>query len=413
MSEDARKRLARLFEELADAVESGASLPNLAEGVGGRRLRIGLTVLGSEHGPGEIIGGARSALRSCIDLEVALIGPAKLAKPVRGVPCICLYPAASEEEQHRQMERLLDAGEIDACVTMHYNFPIGVSTVGRVVTPGKGREMFIATTTGTSGTERVGNMIRNAVYGIIAAKASGVAEPTVGVLNIDGARQVERALRKLSDAGYPIGFAESARAGGGAVMRGNDLLMATPDVMICDSLTGNLLMKVLSAGSTGGSYESAGYGYGPGIGEGYTRTILIISRASGAPVVAGGIRYASDLVRGGILSVAEAEFAAAHKAGWPDIGFRDGERMRGRPVLRQAAEEAVPSGTESLEPPPKKVVTCDIAGVDILQLEAAVELLWSAGIYAETGMGCTGPVVMVADEDVLASRKALKSGGYL
>jgi hypothetical protein len=413
MSENAKKRLARLFEGLADSVESGAGLADLAEGANGRRLRIGLTVLGSEHGPGEIIDGARSALCSCPDLQVALIGPAKLTKPVRDDPHMCLYPAASEKEQHRQMERLLDAGEIDACVAMHYNFPIGVSTVGRVVTPGRGREMFIATTTGTSGTERVGNMIRNAVYGIIAAKASGVAEPTVGVLNIDGARQVERALRKLSDSGYPIGFAESARAGGGAVMRGNDLLMATPDVMVCDSLTGNLLMKVLSAGSTGGCYESVGYGYGPGIGEGYTRTILIISRASGAPVVAGAIRYASDIVRGGILSVAEAEFAAAHRAGWPDVRPPNGEEMFGRQVSPQAAEKAGTPGTESVEPPPEKVVTCDIAGVDILQLEAAVRLLWSAGIYAETGMGCTGPVVMVADEDARAARKALESGGYL
>ncbi|MDD2201665.1 MAG: glycine/sarcosine/betaine reductase complex component C subunit alpha [Firmicutes bacterium] len=413
MSEDARKRLARLFEELADAVEIGAGLPNLAEGVDGRRTRIGLTVLGSEHGPGEIIDGARSALRSCLDLEVALIGPGKLGKPVKGMPRLCLYPAANETQQHRQMECLLDAGEIDACVTMHYNFPIGVSTVGRVVTPGKGREMFIATTTGTSGTERVGSMIRNAVYGIIAAKASGVVKPTLGVLNIDGARQVERALKKLSDVGYAIDFAESARSGGGAIMRGNDLLMATPDVMICDSLTGNLLMKVLSAASTGGSYESSGYGYGPGIGEGYARIILIVSRASGAPVVASAIRYAFGLVRGGILSVAETEFAAAHKAGWPDLGLLDGGGMHARRVLQQVEEEAQSSGTESLEPPPKKVVTCDIAGVDILQLEAAVGLLWSAGIYAEAGMGCTGPVVMVADEDVRAARKALESGGFL
>ena len=37
------------------------------------------------------------------------------------------------------------------------------------------------------------------------------------------------------------------RADGGSVMRGNDLPMGTPDVMVVDSLTGNLFMKVFSA----------------------------------------------------------------------------------------------------------------------------------------------------------------------
>ena len=95
------------------------------------------------------------------------------------------------------MEEMLDNGEIDACVTMHYNFPIGVSTVGRVVTPGRGKEMIIATTTGTSSPHRVEAMVKNGIYGIITAKAMGIENPTVGILNVDGARQVERAFNEL------------------------------------------------------------------------------------------------------------------------------------------------------------------------------------------------------------------------
>ena len=38
--------------------------------------------------------------------------------------------------------------------------------------------------------------------------------------------------------------------------------------MVTDSLTGNILMKMMSSYCTGGSYEAVGYGYGPGIGEG-------------------------------------------------------------------------------------------------------------------------------------------------
>ena len=59
-------------------------------------------------------------------------------------------------------------------------------------------------------------------------------------------------------------------------MRGNDLLMGTPDVMVTDSLTGNLFMKIFSSYTTGGDYEAEGYGYGPGVGENYDRRVLIL-----------------------------------------------------------------------------------------------------------------------------------------
>ena len=188
--------------------------------------------------------------------------------------------AENEDEAHKTMEQLLGQREIDGAVTMHYPFPIGVSTVGRVATPGRGREIFLATTTGTSSTDRVEGMVKNAVYGIITAKACGIAHPTVGILNVDGARQTEADLKQLQENGYEFSFASSARSDGGSVMRGNDLLSGSCDVMVTDPLTGNLLMKTMSAFTTGGSYESTGYGYGPGIGEEYDRLVLIVSRAS-------------------------------------------------------------------------------------------------------------------------------------
>ena len=55
--------------------------------------------------------------------------------------------------------------------------------------------------------------------------------------------------------------------------------------MINDTLTGNLLMKVFSSFTTGGSYEAQGFGYGPVLEKIMIETILIISRASGTPVV--------------------------------------------------------------------------------------------------------------------------------
>ena len=90
-------------------------------------------------------------------------------------------------------------------------------------------------------------MIKNAIYGIITAKACGNAAPSVGILNVDGARQTEKALKQLKEQGYDITFAESSRADGGCVMRGNDVLQASPDIMVTDSLTGNILVKMLSS----------------------------------------------------------------------------------------------------------------------------------------------------------------------
>ena len=46
---------------------------------------------------------------------------------------------ADDEEGHKKMEEMLANGEVDGAVTMHFPFPIGVSTVGRVVTPAKGK----------------------------------------------------------------------------------------------------------------------------------------------------------------------------------------------------------------------------------------------------------------------------------
>ncbi|KAB3530177.1 glycine reductase, partial [Alkaliphilus pronyensis] len=302
-NKELKQMIGKTFNDIANAIETGEFR---------KQIRIGLTTLGSEKGIANLVQGGEIAAKTAAGYQVVLIGP-KVETQLE------IQEANTEEEMHKKMEELLDTGYIDACVTMHYNFPIGVSTVGRVITPGRGKELYIATTTGTSSPHRTEAMVKNALNGIIAAKATGIKNPTVGILNVDGARQVERALKELNTNGYQVNFTESGRSDGGSVMRGNDLLLGTPDVMIQDTLTGNLLMKMFSAYTTGGDYEATGYGYGPGLGEGYERTILILSRASGTPVVANAIKYAAELVKGNVKEVAKQEFAAAKKAKLEEI----------------------------------------------------------------------------------------------
>lgn len=383
MAQNVQKMIAETFLEMAHGVKSGSY---------GRRPRVALTGMGSEHGEANAMEAAVAASREGID--VYYIGTLE----ADGVTTVRV---SDDEEGHRRMDELLETGAVDGAVTMHYPFPIGVSTVGRVVTPARGREMFIANTTGTSSADRIEGMILNAVYGIIAAKACGISEPSVGILNVDGARQTEKALRELAAGGYPIRFAESGRADGGCVMRGNDVLGGTPDILVTDSLTGNVLVKMLSAFQTGGSYEAAGCGYGPGIGEGCGRLVMIVSRASGAPVIAGAIRYAAQLIRGRMFETAAAEFAAARKAGLDRI------------LSERKAAAAPASKTEAVKAPPAEVVTAQIAGIEVMDLEDGVAALWKEGIYAESGMGCTGPIIRVSEGKLEKAVAVLEAAGFI
>lgn len=382
---DVQTMVSKVFQELADALETGSFGP---------KTRVGVTLLGSEHGVEEVLAGAELAQKRDNSIEVVVIGPdvdTTLTKVI----------VETEDDGYAKMEEMLDDGSLSACVTMHYNFPIGVSTVGRVTTPAAGKDMILATTTGTSATNRVEGMVRNALYGIATAKATGIAEPTVGLLNVDGVRGVERILRELDKNGYPIRFATSNRSDGGAVMRGNDLLQGVADVMVQDTLTGNLLMKMFSSFTTGGGYESTGFGYGPGIGEDYDRLVLIISRASGAPVIANALLYGAEVARGHVLAIAKEEMAAARKAGLDNL------------IADATKEKAKTDDEEEFTMPADEIVTETIAGIDILDLDEAAKTLWKEGVYAESGMGCTGPIIMVNKAKLDQAQCILAKAGYI
>ncbi|MEG1310411.1 MAG: glycine/sarcosine/betaine reductase complex component C subunit alpha [Romboutsia sp.] len=376
----AKKIISEALLEIANAIESGEF---------GKKIKVGLTILGSEHGIDNLVNGAHLAKSNLFD--IVLIGP-KVETDLE------IIEVNDEKEMYTKMEELLDSGYIDSCVTMHYNFPIGVSTVGRVITPGRGKEMILATTTGTSATNRIEAMVRNSIYGISVAKSIGIRSPKVGILNVDGARQVEKCLNELKNNGYEIEFAESIRADGGCVMRGNDLLVGSPDIMVTDTLSGNIFMKIFSSFTTGGDYEASGYGYGPGVGEDYNRKILILSRASGSPVVSNALKYAYDVAKGNISEVAKNEFRSAKNSKFDDI-------------MASVTKKEVKT-SEDVKCPERQVITTQIYGIDIMDLEDAVKELWKNGVYAESGMGCTGPIILVNEAKSEVAINILLKSGY-
>ena len=382
MSEEIKKLIG---SALLDIIESAKS--------GGPKVRVGLMAAGSEHGAEEIAKGARLAAQTFNNVKPVLIGP-----KVNGydefeyIDCAeCDIPAA--------LEAAVKEGKVDGAVAMHFPFPLGVTTIGRVLTPGRGKPMILASTTGTSSTVRGEAMLRNAVYGIATAKALGINNPTVGILNVDTAQPVFRALTHMKDKGYDITFGSSVRADGGAVLRGNDILTGAVDICVTDTLTGNVLVKMFSSFTTGGSYESTGWGYGPSCGEGWNYVVSIVSRASGAPVIANALAFTAAVVAGGLPAKVQEELKAARKAGLDD-------EIEALTPKIAAAEEAVKA-------PPAEPTDDELHGIDVLEIDNAVKVLWKANIYAESAMGCTGPVIKMPVRHIETAKELLKQNGYL
>ena len=374
---------------MSQAKELAEVLRSAAEGLRGQRRRVpvALTALGSELPVEDLLAAAQLASD---EIDPVIIGP----EAIEGVA----YHAADElTAAHRKMNELFEAGEIAAAVTLHYSFPLGVTTITCLVCPATGRRMVLASTTGSSDTLRTAALVKNAISGVALAKAMGIKTPTVGLLNIDSASTAERALKRLSANGYELHWAGSQRADGGALMRGNDLIQGTPDVMVCDSLTGNLLIKLWSASQSGGNVETVGAGYGVGLGPDQKHPIAIISRASGTPVISQAMRFCGQLAAAGVMQLWQQEWKQANACGLADI-------LKGL----QPAPAAAPAAEATVAMPEKTIVNDEIHGVDILEIEDAKLALWKEGIYAETGMGCTGPVVMVNKELHDKAKAALK-----
>ena len=378
----------------------GAALAELVATArsGGPRNRVGLMAAGSELPVEEFLLGAATAMRRDSRLQVVGLGPRPEAALPEGMDWI--ETPDCEADIAAAMEKALDSGDLESAVALHYPFPVGVTTMGRVFTPARGKPMILASSTGISAPQRACAMLRNAVYGLAAAKAMGIAEPTLGVLNLDAAPQVMRALSRMAEKGYALRFGQSVRKDGGALLRGNDILAGAVDVCVCDTLTGNVLAKVFAAFGTGGGYEAAGWGYGPSTGEGWNKVVSIISRASGAPVIANALSYTAQALRGGLPAKVAAELRAARAAGL------DAE-LEG--LLPKA--EAGAGDTPAM--PPVVPTDEEIHGIDVLDLENAVHVLWKEGIYAEGAMGCTGPVVKLASSSLEKAKGLLQSAGYL
>ncbi len=99
----------------------------------GRRPKIALTGMGSEHGEENSMAGCggMAAKDRVWMYTTSVLWKRKALQQSR---------LTDDEEGHEKMEDTAEEQrEWMRAVTMHFPFPIGVSTVGRVVTPAKGQ----------------------------------------------------------------------------------------------------------------------------------------------------------------------------------------------------------------------------------------------------------------------------------
>ena len=79
-------------------------------------------------------------------------------------------------------------------------------------------------------------------------------------------------------------------------------------------------------------------------------------------------------------------------------------------AARKAASKPA-EAEEEVKAPPAEPCTASIPGIEVMDLEDAAKALWKAGIYAETGMGCTGPLVMMSEANHAKALEILKKAG--
>ena len=48
-----------------------------------------------------------------------------------------------------------------------------------------------------------------------------------------------------------------------------------------------------------------------------------------------------------------------------------------------------------------------------MDLDDAAKVVWAGGIYAESGMGCTGPILMVPEDKMEESTALLAKAGFV
>lgn len=225
---------------------------------------IAIDAMGGDNAPMEIVHGGIDAARQGHD--IVLVGDETRIAPILADVDIDLPivhasetidmsddPATAIREKRDASisvaARLVKTGEVDGLISAGSTGAVmaaAVFMIGRL--PGVSRPAItsyfpsgsVVLDMGANLSCRPTDLAQFAVMGAALARAHyGVAEPTVGLLNIGGeagkGRTLEREAYKLLEALHHVDFVGN--------VEGTDLALAKSNVIVCDGYTGNILLK--------------------------------------------------------------------------------------------------------------------------------------------------------------------------
>ncbi|MDX2037615.1 MAG: phosphate acyltransferase PlsX [Isosphaeraceae bacterium] len=238
-------------------------------------MRIALDAMGGDHAPGPIVAGAVHAVRERDDLTVVLVGDrerveAELAEngevPADRLPIVHASQVIGMDEKPVDALRkkrdnsiskswgLLAAGEVDAVVSAGSTGAMVASGLlnAKMFLPGVRRPGIAAIFPSHQGPIVIidvgANMAAKAEdlyqYGIMgsiyAEKVLGIAEPTIGLLNVGSEEDKGNDLTKATRALFQAGPTASRFVGN---VEGRDLYEGRARVVVCEGFVGNVLLK--------------------------------------------------------------------------------------------------------------------------------------------------------------------------
>jgi glycerol-3-phosphate acyltransferase PlsX len=260
-------------------------------------MRIAVDAMGGDHAPEAVVVGALQAAKTWSDLEIILVGDAKLIEPMMTEKCenIMIHHTSERIEADdepvkavrrkkqasmvlaakmvadHQADAMISAGNTGALMTA------GLLVVGRI--PGILRPALapmipnihgggvIALDLGANMDANAEHLCQYAVMGsLYRKKVHQISDPRVGLLNIGteamkGNELTKEAFKLLEKA--PITFIGNVES--------RDVLNPPCDVIVCDGFAGNIMLK---------SYEGAAKIIFSAIKQEFTRNIFTKLAAS-------------------------------------------------------------------------------------------------------------------------------------
>jgi phosphate acyltransferase len=223
---------------------------------------IAIDAMGGDHAPKAIVEGAKAAFNTGV--PVVLVGPKeRLAGLAGNIPIveateyITMEDAATDVRKKKDASinicmQLLKKGEASAVVAMgHTGATLAAALFGLGRMPGVDRPTLLVELPSDKGKTFLSDgganldckpawLVQFAYMATVYAEASGVTNPSVGLLNIG---EEEGKGNQLALETYPLlQEAQGIRFLGN--VEGRDVFKTTTDIVIADGFTGNVVLKL-------------------------------------------------------------------------------------------------------------------------------------------------------------------------